>query len=236
MTNNPAIGRFQVISAWPLLARILAALFIVASIGNVLGIVWTKPFLMPLLLLWAVTIMYSQRLSGAWRVWLVVALCFSWLGDLALMGTGYTWFLAGIGAFAVAQISYIVMFRDIPGTNLVWAWKIALIPYLGFWVILNFLITPGDLRIPVFIYSALLIGMAISALNCALRLQSPWRFFPAFGAASFVFSDTLIAIKEFNGIPVFSSVIMATYLVGQTLIVMGIVLGQAPTGSTSRNR
>ncbi len=163
--------------------------------------------------------MYSQRLSGAWRLWLVAALSFSWLGDIA-----------------VAQIFYIVMFQSIPGIDLVRAWKIAVIPNLGHWVLMNFLITPGDLRVPVLIYSASDLGMAISALNSALRFPSPWRFLPALGAASFAFSDTLIALEEFNGIQVFPGEIMATYLVGQTFIVMGVVKGQAPTCSTSRNR
>lgn len=222
-------------------ARLIALLFLATSMGNVLGVMWTKPFLMPLLLAWALTIMYSQRLSGAWRLWLVAALFSAWLGDIALMVTGETWFLIGLGAFAAAQIFYIVMFHSIPGIDLVRAWKIAVIPYLCYWVLMNFLITPGDLRVPVLIYSALILGMAISALNSALRFPSPWRFLPALGAASFVVSDTLIALEEFNGLQVFPGVIMATYLVGQTLIVMGVVMGQAikgqaPTCSTSRNR
>jgi len=229
MTNNPATGRFHAITAWPLLAQILAAMFAVTSVANVLGITWTKPLLMPLLLAWALTIMIFFHMSGSWQMWLVVGLIFSWLGDLALMGTSEVWFMTGLGAFAIAQIAYIFMFGRIRGVSLVRAWKIAVIPYLIFWIVINVWITPGDLRIPVVIYSALLVAMAVCALNISLRLYSPWRFVPAIGAVSFMISDSLIALQEFNGLGISQSVIMGTYVVGQAMIVGGVVLGQKPT-------
>jgi uncharacterized membrane protein YhhN len=121
------------------------------------------------------------------------------------------------------------MFGRIRGVSLVRAWKIAVIPYLIFWIVINVWITPGDLRIPVVIYSALLVAMAVCALNISLRLYSPWRFVPAIGAVSFMISDSLIALQEFNGLGISQSVIMGTYVVGQAMIVGGVVLGQKPT-------
>ena len=203
-------------------------MFVVASVGNVLGITWTKPLLMPLLLAWALTITFFFHMSGSWQMWLVVGLIFSWLGDLALMETSEVWFMAGLGAFAIAQIAYILMFGRIRGVSLVRAWKIAVIPYLIIWIVINVWITPGDLRIPVLMYSALLVTMALCALNISLSLYSPWRFVPAIGAVSFMISDSLIALKEFNGLGISQSVIMGTYVVGQAMIVGGVVLGQKP--------
>ena len=196
--------------------------------SNIFGISWTKPLLMPLLAAWGLSIMPAYRVKGSVRTLLVAALLFSWLGDIALMGTGDTWFMVGLGAFAAAQMTYIAMFKRIPGISLVRAWKFVVIPYIGFWIAMNIAISAGDMRIPVVIYSALLVTMAISALNIALRLNSPWRFAPAIGAISFTASDSLIALQEFNDVSILPGVIMATYLVGQSLIVSGVILGHKP--------
>lgn len=211
-------------------------MFAVASVANVLGIAWTKPLLMPLLLAWALTIMIFVHMSGSWQMWLVVGLIFSWLGDLALMGTSEVWFMSGLGAFAIAQIAYTFMFGCIRGVSLVRAWKITVIPYLAFWIVINVWITPRDLRVPVIIYSALLVTMAVCALNISLRLYSPWRFVPAIGAVSFMISDSMIALQEFNGLGISQSVIMGTYVVGQAMIVGGVVLGQKPMITRQHSR
>lgn len=235
-------------TALPPTAHLVGALFVVLSLANIAGVAWTKPLLMPALVLWVISMTRSRGNRGIWFRWLVAALLFSWLGDLALMGTSQTWFLIGIGAFALAQISYIAMFtmftmfhKDTrysvtPGISLVRAWKITLIPYFVYWIAMNVVITAGALRIPVFLYSALLTAMAISALNIALRLNRPWRFVPALGAVSFVISDSLIALQEFNGLQTPPGLVMATYLVGQAMIAAGVVCGQTPTDSTSRSR
>jgi uncharacterized membrane protein YhhN len=222
--------------------KIFALVYVVVSAANIFGAWWTKPFLMPLLVAWAVSLLHhwkSSKISQkpfTFAPWLFSALTLSWLGDLALMGESQTWFLMGIAAFAGTQISYIVMFSKLPGPGLVSAWKLLLIPYIVFWVLFNSIIDAGDLRVPVWIYSALLIAMAISALNAALRLEKPWRFLPAYGALLFVASDSLIALAEFNGTSIGTGAIMVTYLAGQAMLVAGVVLGQAPTDSLSRKR
>lgn len=222
-------------TAWPFSTKFLFAAYIAASVANISGINWTKPLLMPLLLLWAITLFRSSVLTSGQKLWLCVALVFSWLGDIALMNVSENWFLVGIGFFALAQISYIALFNTFKGPGLVRAWKITLIPYLGLWVVINALITPGDLRIPVVIYSALIVGMGIAALNTALKINKPYRFVPAIGAVAFIISDSLIAFEEFNSIDIPSGVIMFTYLLAQALIVGGVLLGQTPAGSGSRD-
>jgi uncharacterized membrane protein YhhN len=229
MNHNPAIGKFRSVTAWPKLAHIFGSLFVVASVINVLGVSWTKPLLMPFLAAWALFVMPQHNLNRSVRTLLLIALFFSWLGDMALMGTGDIWFIAGLSAFALAQVTYIAMFSQIPGISLVRAWKFVVIPYIGFWLAMNMVIAPGNMRLPVVIYSALLIAMALSALNTALKLNSPWRFAPAIGALSFTVSDSLIALQEFNNATVVPGVIMATYVVGQALIVSGVILGHKST-------
>ncbi|MCF8539434.1 MAG: lysoplasmalogenase [Candidatus Nanopelagicales bacterium] len=245
MTGNPATGVMKQFTALPPTAHLVGALFVVLSLANIAGVAWTKPLLMPALLLWVIDVTRTLGNRGLWFRWLVAALLFSWLGDIALMGTSQAWFLIGIGAFALAQISYIAMFTKVtkvtnftvkPGISLVRAWKFTLIPYVGYWITMNVVITAGVLQIPVVFYSALLTAMAISALNIALRLNRPWRFVPAVGAVSFVISDSMIALEEFNGLHVVPGLVMVTYLVGQAMIAVGVICGQAPTDSTSRSR
>lgn len=223
-------------TAWSTITKSLTVAYIVASIANVVGIAWTKPLLMPLLALWAVSLFSSGNMSAKQKAWLVTAIVFSFLGDVALMNDAETWFLTGIGFFALAQLSYIALFNQIDGPGLVKAWKIALLPYIGFWLLINILIKPGELRIPIAIYSALIVAMAVAALNASLKLTRPFRFAPAIGAGLFMISDTLIAFEEFNKIEIPNGTIMLTYLLGQALIVGGVVLGQTPTGSLSRKR
>ena len=239
---NPAIGGVEMIKAWPMSGQFLALAYLFASAANIFGVTWTKPVLMPLLFAWALSmLLYKRSLesrssTGDFAPWLFLALIFSWFGDLALMGSTEIWFLVGLGAFACAQIFYLVMFSKLTGPGLVSAWKFLLIPYLMYWIFFNATINAGDLRVPVWIYSALLLGMALAALNAALRLHKPWRFFPAYGAILFVISDSLIALEEFNGVQVVSGLIMLTYLVGQGMLVSGVILSQAPTDSFSRSR
>src|SRR6185295_16295553 len=73
----------------------------------------TKPLLMPLLAIYLL-----QRTSSAassLKVWIFLALFFSWLGDILLLfdETGPNFFLFGLSAFLVAQVFYIVFFHNI---------------------------------------------------------------------------------------------------------------------------
>jgi len=212
--------------------RILIAYMIVGA-ANVLGNAAelpalanvTKPLLVPLLLAW---LLVSRRgaLTPALR-WLAVGLVFAWFGDLLLMVDGDLAFMAGIGAFLVMQVCYIVAFTRIPGPGFVRAWKITLVPYVGIWVVVNVLVSAGvgSLRIPVLIYSAVLVTMAVSALDLVLRVpRSPgWRV--AWGALFFLVSDGFIALTEFGPLsatPTLSALIMATYISAQLMIVTGL--------------
>jgi uncharacterized membrane protein YhhN len=177
----------------------------------------TKPLLMPALLVWAVTALPPTRL----RTLLVVALGWSWLGDLGLMPDGETWFLLGLGAFLLAQLTYATAFwpfRD----HSVLARPITALPYA---VVLVGLLAVlwgdlGTLRIPVTIYATVIVAMAVLAtgLNRAT----------AIGAGLFVVSDALIALNTLTGtlsLPAHGFWVMLTYLAAQGLLAQGIRAG-----------
>ena len=127
----------------------------------------------------------------------------------------------------MTQVCYIVAFTRIPGPGLVRAWRIALVPYAVIWIVLNLLVSPGvgDMRIPVLLYSVVLISMAVAALDLVIRVPQRlgWRI--AAGALLFVASDAVIALTAFGPLsssPALTGLIMATYVAAQALIVTGM--------------
>lgn len=182
---------------------------------------------MPLLGLWALAAAPQPRPRPV--TLLVVGAGFAWGGDVLLSLPGELWFPLGMASFAAMQVLYVAAFRAIPGPGLVRAWPIAWVPYVAVWLGMNALVWSGAgvLRIPVLVYSALLIVMAVQALDMVLRVPRPAGWSVAWGGVLFVVSDGLIALREFAGVlpggaPT-SFAIMLTYLAAQALIVTGFV-------------
>ena len=191
----------------------------------------TKPLLMPLLAIWLVAYWRGNRPADSSGLppslrWLLVGSVFAWIGDLLLMGDGDLWFIGGILGFLLMQVCYIIAFTRIPGPGLVRAWKISLVPYVVVWLVINWLVGPGakGMRLPVLVYSVVLVAMAVVALDLVIRVprDKGWRV--AIGAAVFVVSDALIALTAFGPLSEsagLNALVMATYIVAQGMIVTG---------------
>ena len=171
---------------------------------------WTKPLLMPALaigLIWAA----PERRSPAVLLG-VVALLFSWVGDVTLR-----WFVVGLVFFLLAHIVYLVLFvTRLAERRMQWwaaayaVWLVVLLTILG--------ASTGSLLIPVIAYGTVLCVMAAFASRC-----NRWV---AWGGALFVASDSILAINKFlpdAGIPLADVLIMVTYIAAQTLIVWGLL-------------
>jgi uncharacterized membrane protein YhhN len=171
---------------------------------------WTKPLLMPALaigLIWAA----PERRSRA-IVLGVIALAFSWLGDVTLR-----WFVIGLVCFLLAHIVYLVLFATRLATHRVPRWAVG---YAAWLVVLLTILGPqaGPLLVPVIAYGIVLTAMAVFASRC-----NRWV---AGGGALFVVSDSILAIDRFlpdAGIPSVDFLIMVTYIAAQTLIVWGLL-------------
>ncbi len=203
---------------WLIAYALLAGLNVIGgflSLGELSTI--TKPFLMPVLLGFFVASLGG--LDHPLATWVKRALVFSWLGDVLLMGDGEIFFIAGIAGFLGAQICYIMGFRRFtalgPLHNKPWL----ALPYVAFGVGLIVLLAPdlGVLLIPVMIYATALVTMAVLATG----VSPP----TAVGAVLFLISDSLIALTELSDrLPDGAgSWIMPTYVVGQLLIVLGVL-------------
>jgi uncharacterized membrane protein YhhN len=155
-------------------------------------------------------------------------LLFSWLGDILLMFTnvGEIYFTLGLGAFLFAQIQYLLAFaNEVRGKPaLVKSKPWLAIPLLAYGAYFVYLLYPNldELRIPVVLYAAVLVSMAIAALNRGGAVH-PRSFSLVFiGALFFVASGSVLAYATFNGDFAYSRVVtMATYGVAQYFLVWG---------------
>jgi uncharacterized membrane protein YhhN len=174
----------------------------------------TKPLLMPALLAWFLTATPRSR----FRTLVAVGLAWSWLGDLGLMPSGEAWFLAGLGAFLIAQVTYGVAFWPSRADSVL-ARPLLALPYLAVLVGLMVLLWDhlGDLRRPVTVYAVVIVAMAVLATGVNRPV--------AVGAALFVVSDALIALDSVAGLvrlPAHGYWVMLTYLAAQLLIAVGV--------------
>lgn len=206
-------------------SRVLLAAYVVVSAGNVVGQLVdtevldrvTKPVLIPLLL--AYFLSEGGRPAGRLARATAVGLVFCWLGDLALMG-GDDWFMVGLLGFLAGQIAYCTGFRTTWQDNPIRSRRALAAPYVAWWALLLVVLGPdlGGLIAPVAVYGAVLCTMAALALGVH-RLT-------AIGAMSFVASDSLLAATSLSDRFAFAgddALVMATYVVGQALIVLGVL-------------
>lgn len=210
--------------------------FIVASVVNIAGqatdagllMDLSKPLLIPLLFVWVWRV--ADRPLSRPVVLLLVGLVFAWFGDLFLMPEGDLWFMAGIGGFLVMQLFYISAYRSIPGPGLIRQRPWLLIPFVLYGAGMNLLLDPGALRIPVLLYTVVLLGMGVYALDLTARFPKPYAGRVAMGAILFIISDTFIALDAFSGMDIGTwqgLIVMVTYTVAQFLIVTAFVRGLA---------
>jgi uncharacterized membrane protein YhhN len=215
---QPTSSRRALTAAVPFLPFLLVALVHLYSLlvsADGVG-TFTKPLLMPVLLI-GVLFALPRRRSRVGLL-MTVALVFSWLGDVSLLGSGTGGFLTGLAFFLLAHVAYLVLFAGPRSRRRLHPRMLA---YFVWWVALVLVLTPhlGVLLVPVAVYGLVLGAMAASALGCGRWI--------AVGAALFLISDTVLGLNRFFpgfALPEVDFVIMLTYLSGQALIAWGVVL------------
>ncbi len=136
--------------------------------------------------------------SGPGKGLLLLGLVLSGVGDVCLLGSGTTAFLAGLGSFLVAHLAFAGAL--LTGVPLGWppAWTLLLAPVAA--LLLRHL-GPGlgSLRIPVLAYAAVLVGMTLAAARAAAVQCTPSAHWGLTGALCFVASDAILASDRFRG-------------------------------------
>jgi len=206
---------------WRILYAIAAAAVLTGLLLDLQPLYITaKSLLMPTLLLYFVTL---TRGYPSWRLYVVLALVFSWAGDVFLIsGDGFT---AGLAAFLIAHLFYIVAYHK-TGAASGQLRTLDILKFAMYGVALIWLIYPGldDLLIPVLLYALVLLGMGVWAHKRRGATSVTSFRLVATGAILFAFSDGLIAVNKFAyTIPAERILVMSIYMTAQYLIVRGLI-------------
>jgi uncharacterized membrane protein YhhN len=203
-----------------------------AIVGAALGgpWLWLHYAGKPLATLWILWLAASAQpvVSVRYRRAVLAGMSLSLVGDVCLMLPG-DHFVAGLIAFLLAHVCYIVAFAPgssakarVGGLTLIAA--VALLNLAGLLPRID-----ADLKVPVFAYVAVLASMAGVALarawTPALSDAMPRSVrFAAAGAVCFVVSDSLLAWDRFAGnIPMPALLVLGTYYVAQWWIAKSVM-------------
>ncbi|GAA4321167.1 lysoplasmalogenase [Flaviaesturariibacter amylovorans] len=211
----------------------LAVDLVILYVGDVSLRPYSKSALMPLLM--GMVLHAGPRGASALKVLLLAALFFSWAGDALLLfePEGPEFFMAGLGAFLVAQVAYSVALGKLRIRKGVRFRLVGLVPVIAFYVCLIGLLWDhlGALRTPVLVYGAVIstmLAMAVQLVPLKNRKSAALLFG---GALLFVASDTVLALQKFywkTPSPHYGLLIMSTYGLAQLFLTLGLLNHSAP--------
>jgi uncharacterized membrane protein YhhN len=208
-------------AAWSLFAVVALADWAAVRLGSRRAESLLKPAALVALIGVALALGAGDSTYG---VWLVVALGFGLLGDIALLSDSVPRFKAGLAAFLVGHLAYVVAFIAAPGaaftpaTGLVAGLVLAASISFTKDVLPTIMRTEGTgLAVPVAAYMAVIGAMLFAGFTSGIALV-------ALGAAIFVASDSILARDRFVApLPHGHLMVMVTYHLGQALIVAGLL-------------
>ena len=218
---------------------VLTFVFAILAVVLLLGRLLDNPMLeypvRPLIMLWIALFFLLNAKKRTFRLGVLTAFFFSWVGDIFLVLSGVydndSFFFAGIGSFSLALAAYIFLFlfsteNDIKGLllrNPLW-----IIPLGSYALFLTLLLYPrleGFTVYWILFYVILLTGTSLAALNRRDRVNfSSFRLVFA-GSLLFIISGSLKAVDLFHTeIPYAGFMIMLAFLAAQYLIMWGLIL------------
>ena len=184
----------------------------------------SKPFL--LLSLLGFYVLAARSVSAA----IVLALIFSWIGDVLLMPKGVKWFTAGGIAFMISHAFFILGYmKDIVFSRI----PVPLIVFLAvfFAVTVTFIFSKLKLHLPKALFYPMFLYLLINgAMNCfaifrCVSLPTAATLTTAIGAALFFASDASLFFVRFKKDSRLKThfLVMLTYSIGEFLIVCGLL-------------
>ncbi len=163
-------------------------------------------------------------------VLIILALLFSWAGDILLIPGGMKWFTAGGISFILSHVFYIAGYwKDVDFSRI--PYFLTVLPALFFTAVVSFLFSklkqhlPKSLLFPVLLYLLLNAAMNCFALFRCISTASAAAFTTAVGAALFFVSDSFLFFVRFNRNSRLKThfVVMLTYSIGELLIILGLL-------------
>jgi len=219
--------------------RILTVLYLLSGIAFILlkltpGTIpefLDKTIIIPLLILIFILNITMSSVAAHWLMFL--ALIFSWSGDIMLElphvleqpQMNDVLFMAGLICFMIIHVLYFVVFCLTPGENqALKKFYLFMLPVFIYGAALLYYLFKdlGDMRIPVIVYTVVLLAMLVAAINRYKKVRRLSYTLVLLGAILFVLSDSLLAINKFSHpFKCSSALIMSTYIAGQFLIIIG---------------
>jgi len=214
--------------------KVWAGLFSLALISDLVCIQWQLPSLRfvtkPLIVLFLLVYFISsvQLVPASLKWWVVSGLGLSWLGDVLLLfeERNALFFILGLSAFLLAHVCYIVFFNKIRRIEGMRGQFLLFLLVLIYYAALIQLLSPelGDMKVPVWIYGAVICTMLWIALHLNKIYHSNSGLFIMMGAILFVLSDSALAINKFyESFAGAGIVIMLTYGLAQWFITEGSI-------------
>ena len=214
--------------SWLIIFGIVLAAHIAGIVsGNLVLQQVSKPLLMPVLIGYFLVVTASQQ-TGL-KKWVLLALFFSWAGDVLLMfqPKDDLFFLLGLSAFLLAHIFYIVFFHQLRMQENIKSNPWLLLLVVIYYAVLISWLSPwlGTMKIPVRIYGIVISFMLMLALHLLSLKDKRSGGCLAVGALLFVLSDSVLAINKFY-LPFEAAgiIIMLTYGAAQFFITEGASL------------
>jgi uncharacterized membrane protein YhhN len=168
--------------------------------------------------------------GGAFGGWIMAGLVFGAIGDVALLGAGKRAFLAGLGAFLLGHVAYVIAIAAVipvstwPTLGGVWT----ALPALAGAAALAWLWPHlGKMRIPVVAYVIVIVAMVVAAIAAARAdgWAAPARAPLLVGALLFFVSDLAVARDKFVRPGVANKLWgLPTYYAGQILIASAAIV------------
>ena len=184
----------------------------------------TKPFVLLALLGFYVL---AARVPSTF---IILALIFSWLGDVLLMPKGVKWFTAGGIAFMISHVFFILGYLKDVNFAAIPVWLVILLAVF-FVSVVTYIFSklkphlPKALFYPMFLYLLINGAMNCFAIFRWVSVPSAATLTTAIGAALFFISDSSLFFVRFNKDSRLKThfLVMLTYSIGELLIVLGLL-------------
>ena len=225
-------------------------IFMLASVlnlaGNLVGSamlsICSKPFIVPSLAVLCWFLLKREGISGPRVATLVSALAFGATGDILLIFDGQATFLAGLAAFLMGHISYLVTIgvpHDVPSDHH-FALRVIVPAALIFIMAMTARLfnVKGLLGMAVTLYAVAFAFCINAGIHNAVFNRQRLYWITVIGYVLFVISDTILATGKFTGIKIPASgfFVMLTYILAQFLIAVSLTLVEIRRGKEIKGR
>ena len=202
--------------------NLLRLLFFTVSILDIIGVLtntsWLQFVFKPLIIPSLILLYFFSGFKI--NKWYVVALTFSFLGDVLLMDK-VNYFIFGIAAFLVTQVLFIKIIGSQLKVSSTIQKMVAILPFLLYYIVLIYALKDNlnELFYPVAFYGFTISVFGMMALLNYLVSKTVASKYLLFGAVIFISSDSMIALHKFHEPNLFYPVaIMVTYVFAQYFI------------------